>query len=121
MAMLPTGQLRFAHGLLWTALLALGMQSDPLFAQTSEESKSDIKDGLVVLVAVELRRDLEVERSASCRYSRAVPVECSTRRDAGLQSNTFFDREAGKVRYCLEDDDPGTLVSEEQTDAAQGT
>jgi hypothetical protein len=58
MAMLPNGQLRFAHGLLWTALLALGMQSDPLFAQTSEESKSDTKDGLVVLVAVDqLRRD----------------------------------------------------------------
>ena len=58
MAMLPIGQLRFAHGLLWTALLALGMQSDPLCAQTSEESKSDIKDGLVVLIAVDqLRRD----------------------------------------------------------------
>ena len=28
----------------------------------------------------------------------------------GLPSNTFFDREVGKVRYCLEDDDPGTLV-----------
>ena len=56
MAMLPTGQLRFAHGLLWTALLALGMQSDPLFAQTSEESKSHIKDSLVVLVAVDQLR-----------------------------------------------------------------
>ena len=58
MGTLPNGQLRFAHGLLWTALLALGMQSDLFFAQTSEESKSDIKDGLVVLIAVDqLRRD----------------------------------------------------------------
>ena len=56
MAMLPTGQLRSAHGLLWTALLALGMQSDPLFAQTSEESKSHIKDSLMVLVAVDQLR-----------------------------------------------------------------
>ena len=56
MAMLPNGQLRFAHGLLWTALLALGMQSDPLFAQTSEESRSHIKDSLVVLVAVDQLR-----------------------------------------------------------------
>ena len=43
MAMLPNGQLRFAHGLLLAALLALGMQSDPLSAQTSDESKADDK------------------------------------------------------------------------------
>ena len=59
MAMLPNGQLHFAHGLLWTALLALGMQSDPLFAQTSEESKLDIKDGLVVLIAVGRSADFD--------------------------------------------------------------
>ena len=134
MAMLPTGQLRFAHGLLWTALLALGMQSDPLFAQTSEESKSDIKDGLVVLVAVDqLRRDrlAEVTGGALSQllaegrvFDRAVlghGVSTTCPGHAvmltglhpnrhGLPSNTFFDREVGKVRYCLEDDDPGTLV-----------
>ena len=43
MAMLSNGQLRFAYGLLLTALLALGTQSDPLSAQTSDETKADDK------------------------------------------------------------------------------
>ena len=43
MATLSNGQLRFAHGLLLAALLALGMQSDSLSAQTSDESKADDK------------------------------------------------------------------------------
>ena len=134
MAMLSTGQLRFAHGLLWTALLALGMQCDPLFAQAPEESKSDIKEGLVVLIAVDqLRRDrlAEVAGGALSQllaegrvFDRAVlghGVSTTCPGHAvmltglhpnrhGLPSNTFFDREAGKVRYCLEDDDPETLV-----------
>ena len=53
MAMLPNGQLHFAHGLLWSVLLTLGMQTDPLFAKASDESKADTKDGLVVLIAVD--------------------------------------------------------------------
>ena len=116
MGTLPNGQLRFAHGLLWTALLALGMQSDLFFAQTSEESKSDIKDGLVVLIAVDqLRRDrlAEVTGGALSQllaegrvFDRAVlghGVSTTCPGHAvmltglhpnrhGLPSNTFFDR-----------------------------
>jgi len=42
MAMLSNRQLRFAYGLLFTVLLALGI-SDPLSAQTSDESEADDK------------------------------------------------------------------------------
>lgn len=81
MGTLPNGQLRFAHGLLWTALLALGMQSDPLFAQTSEESKSDIKDGLVVLIAVDqLRRD---------RLAEVAGFDCLHERPFGKGSSSL--------------------------------
>ena len=81
MAMLPNGQLRFAYGLLWTTLLALGMQSDPLFAQTSEESKSDIKDGLVVLIAVDqLRRD---------RLAEVAGFDCLHERPFGKGSSSL--------------------------------
>ena len=81
MAMLPNGQLRFAHGLLWTALLALGMQSEPLFAQTSEESKSDIKDGLVELIAVDqLRRD---------RLAEVAGFDCLHERPFGKGSSSL--------------------------------
>ncbi len=81
MAMLPNGQLRFAHGLLWTALLALGMQSEPLFAQTSEESKSDIKDGLVELIAVDqLRRD---------RLAEVAGFDCLRERPFGKGSSSL--------------------------------
>ena len=31
----------------------LGMQIDPVFAQASDESKADTKDGLVVLITVD--------------------------------------------------------------------
>ena len=78
MAMLPNGQLRFAHGLLWAALLALGMQSEPLFAQTSEESKSDIKDGLVELIAVD-----QLRRS---RLTGVAGFDCLHERSFGLGS-----------------------------------
>ena len=83
MAMLSNGQLCFAHGLLWSALLSLGMQSDPLFAQTSEESKSDIKDCLVVLVAVDqLRRDRLAEvagRPLTWRFGPSLAAPACSR------------------------------------------
>ena len=78
MGTLPNGQLRFAQGLLWTALLALGMQSDLFFAQTSEESKSDIKDGLVVLIAVD-----QLRRS---RLTGVAGFDCLHERSFGLGS-----------------------------------
>ena len=78
MGTLPNGQLRFAHGLLWTAPLALGMQSDLFFAQTSEESKSDIKDGLVVLIAVD-----QLRRS---RLTGVAGFDCLHERSFGLGS-----------------------------------
>ena len=81
MGTLPNGQLRFAHGLLWTALLALGMQSDLFFAQTSEESKSDIKDGLVVLIAVDqLWRD---------RLAEVAGFDCLHERPFGKGSSSL--------------------------------
>ena len=78
MGTLPNGQLRFEHGLLWTAPLALGMQSDLFFAQTSEESKSDIKDGLVVLIAVD-----QLRRS---RLTGVAGFDCLHERSFGLGS-----------------------------------
>ena len=58
MAMLSNGQLRFAYGLLLTALLALGTQSDPLSAQTSDESKADDKKEVAQVTILSMGRSV---------------------------------------------------------------
>ena len=75
MAMLPNGQLHFAHGVLWSVLLTLGMQTDPLFAQVSDE---DTKDGLVVLITVD-----QLRRS---RLTGVAGFDCLHERSFGLGS-----------------------------------
>ncbi len=65
MAMLSNGQLRFAYGFLLAALLALGMQSDPLSAHTSDESKAEHKKEEAQVTI------LSMGRSVTSRFSTA--------------------------------------------------
>ena len=69
MAMLSNGQLRFAYGLLLTALLALGTQSDPLSAQTSDESKADDKKEVAKVTILSMGRSV----TSRLRAARSQP------------------------------------------------